>query len=92
MTVVDGAYVLTLEFVQEMMKEFKEQRTIHKRFAFDIILKVMHHNVSLGFRGHDEHSRPRAFLRAIPVLYMWISQQMNTSLYAETSTASTTIY
>lgn len=40
MKMVDGAYVLTLEFVEDMMKEFKEQRVIHKRFAFEIILQA----------------------------------------------------
>eukprot|EP00803_Ostreobium_quekettii_P006547 evm.model.scf_589.6 EVM.evm.TU.scf_589.6 scf_589:30137-41793(+) len=33
-----GQYVLTLEFVQAMMEEFKEQRLVHKRFAYEIIL------------------------------------------------------
>ncbi|GFR51802.1 hypothetical protein Agub_g14261 [Astrephomene gubernaculifera] len=30
-------YVLTLEFVTAMLEEFRQQRTIHKRFAFEII-------------------------------------------------------
>ena len=41
-TVVNGSYAITLEFVEDMMKEFKEQRVIHKRFAFEILLQASH--------------------------------------------------
>eukprot|EP00803_Ostreobium_quekettii_P011527 evm.model.scf_535.10 EVM.evm.TU.scf_535.10 scf_535:70266-75809(+) len=30
--------MITVEFVKDMMEEFKEQRLVHKRFAFEIIL------------------------------------------------------
>lgn len=36
----EDGYTITLEFVQDMLKEFKEQRVIHRRFAYEIILKV----------------------------------------------------
>jgi hypothetical protein len=36
----EEGYTITLEFVQDMIKEFKEQRVIHRRFAYEIILKV----------------------------------------------------
>lgn len=35
----DG-YTIDLEFVKAMLQEFKEQRLIHRRFAFEIILKA----------------------------------------------------
>lgn len=35
-----GGYVITEEFVKDMLKEFKEQRLIHRRFAFQILLEV----------------------------------------------------
>uniref|UniRef100_A0A7S0RRJ4 Serine/threonine-protein phosphatase 5 n=1 Tax=Pyramimonas obovata TaxID=1411642 RepID=A0A7S0RRJ4_9CHLO len=31
---------VTLDFVKQMMEEFKAQRTIHKRYAFEILLQV----------------------------------------------------
>lgn len=34
----EGNPVLTLEFVQAMIQEFKEQRLIHKRYAFQVCL------------------------------------------------------
>lgn len=33
-------YTITPEFVSAMLEEFKAQRTIHRRFAFEIILKA----------------------------------------------------
>jgi hypothetical protein len=35
-----GGYVITEQFVKDMLAEFKEQRLIHKRFAFQILLQV----------------------------------------------------
>lgn len=35
-----GGYVITEEFVRAMLQEFKEQRLIHRRFAFQILLEV----------------------------------------------------
>ncbi|GIL91320.1 hypothetical protein Vretimale_17737 [Volvox reticuliferus] len=35
----DG-YAITEEFVTSMLEEFRQQRTIHKRFAFEIILQA----------------------------------------------------
>lgn len=35
-----GGYVITEEFVKDMLYEFKEQRLIHRRFAFQILLEV----------------------------------------------------
>jgi len=35
----DG-YTLDLDFVKAMLQEFKEQRLIHRRFAFEILLKA----------------------------------------------------
>lgn len=32
--------MITEQFVKEMLQEFKEQRLIHKRFAFQILLQV----------------------------------------------------
>jgi hypothetical protein len=32
--------VITEQFVRDMLAEFKEQRLIHKRFAFQILLQV----------------------------------------------------
>mmetsp|Transcript_24086 Transcript_24086/g.61749 ORF Transcript_24086/g.61749 Transcript_24086/m.61749 type:complete len:494 (-) Transcript_24086:75-1556(-) len=34
----EEGYTITLEFVEAMMTEFKEQRQVHKRFAFEIVL------------------------------------------------------
>lgn len=34
----EDGYTITLDFVKAMMAEFKEQRQIHKRFAFEIVL------------------------------------------------------
>lgn len=36
----EEGYTLDLEFVQGMLSEFKEQRLIHKRFAFEILLSA----------------------------------------------------
>jgi hypothetical protein len=36
----NGGYVMTEQFVKDMLTEFKEQRLIHKRFAFQILLQV----------------------------------------------------
>ncbi|KAF5834540.1 Metallo-dependent phosphatase-like protein [Dunaliella salina] len=33
-------YTLTLEFVKDMLQAFKDQKTIHKRFAYEIIIRV----------------------------------------------------
>ena len=41
-----GGYQITLDFVKAMMQEFKEQRLIHRRFVFQIVLEV-----SMG--GHN---------------------------------------
>ncbi|KAF6250888.1 phosphatase 5-like protein [Scenedesmus sp. NREL 46B-D3] len=35
-----GGYVMTEEFVLAMLNEFKEQRLIHRRFAFQILLEA----------------------------------------------------
>jgi serine/threonine-protein phosphatase 5 len=35
----DG-YVIDLEFVKDMLQEMKEQRLVHRRFAFEILLKA----------------------------------------------------
>lgn len=35
-----GGYVITEEFVLAMLAEFKAQRLIHRRFAFQILLQV----------------------------------------------------
>jgi hypothetical protein len=35
-----GGYVITEDFVLAMLAEFKEQRLIHRRFAFQILLQV----------------------------------------------------
>ncbi|KAI8470533.1 MAG: phosphatase 5-like protein [Monoraphidium minutum] len=35
-----GGYVMTREFVVAMMEEFKQQRLIHRRFAFQILLEA----------------------------------------------------
>jgi hypothetical protein len=35
-----GGYVITEDFVLAMLSEFKEQRLIHRRFAFQILLQV----------------------------------------------------
>lgn len=36
----EEGYTIDLEFVEAMLKEFKEQRLVHKRFAFEILLKA----------------------------------------------------
>jgi hypothetical protein len=36
----NGGYVITEQFVKDMLTEFKDQRLIHKRFAFQILLQV----------------------------------------------------
>ena len=36
----DGSYVLTRGFVEDMLQEFRAQRTIHPRFAYQIILQA----------------------------------------------------
>lgn len=36
----NGGYVITEQFVKDMLQEFKEQRLIHKRFAFQILLQA----------------------------------------------------
>lgn len=36
----EGGYELDLEFIKAMMEEFREQRLVHKRFAFQIVLEV----------------------------------------------------
>lgn len=35
-----GGYTITEEFVLAMLAEFKAQRLIHRRFAFQILLQV----------------------------------------------------
>ena len=35
-----SGYQLTQKFIEDMLTEFKGQRKIHKRFAFQIILEV----------------------------------------------------
>lgn len=35
-----GGYVITLDFVKEMLETFKEEKLIHRRFAFQILLQV----------------------------------------------------
>ena len=35
-----SGYTLSLPFVEAMLREFKEQRLIHKRFAFEIVIQV----------------------------------------------------
>jgi hypothetical protein len=35
-----GGYVITEQFLKDMLQEFKEQRLIHKRFVFQILLQV----------------------------------------------------
>lgn len=40
MQMSDSECLITLEFVKAMLEEFKEQRIIHKRFAFEIVLKA----------------------------------------------------
>ena len=35
----EEGYTIDLDFVQAMLNEFKEQRLIHKRFAYEILLK-----------------------------------------------------
>jgi hypothetical protein len=35
-----GGYVITLDFVKEMLETFKDQKLIHRRFAFQILLQV----------------------------------------------------
>lgn len=44
----EGGYVLTRDFVVAMMDEFRAQRLIHKRFAFQILLEVCGGG---GFKG-----------------------------------------
>jgi hypothetical protein len=36
-----GGYVITEQFVKDMLTCFKEQQLIHKRFAFQILLQVI---------------------------------------------------
>jgi hypothetical protein len=36
----DG-YTIDLEFVKAMLQEFKEQKLIHKRFAYEIMMKAL---------------------------------------------------
>lgn len=36
----EAGWEITLEFVQEMMVAFRQQKTIHKRFALHIVLQV----------------------------------------------------
>lgn len=36
----EGNYVISLEFVKAMLQHFKEQKLIHKRFAFQIVLQA----------------------------------------------------
>ncbi|KAJ9522034.1 hypothetical protein QJQ45_005077 [Haematococcus lacustris] len=36
----EEGYTITLDFVQSMLAEFKEQRVIHRRFAYEIVLKA----------------------------------------------------
>lgn len=36
----EGGYVLTAEFVGEMMEAYRQQKSIHRRFAFQIILEA----------------------------------------------------
>ena len=36
----NGGYTITEAFVQDMLQEFKEQRVIHRRFAFQILLQA----------------------------------------------------
>eukprot|EP00192_Tetraselmis_astigmatica_P004304 CAMPEP_0117655318 /NCGR_PEP_ID=MMETSP0804-20121206/4216_1 /TAXON_ID=1074897 /ORGANISM="Tetraselmis astigmatica, Strain CCMP880" /LENGTH=493 /DNA_ID=CAMNT_0005461663 /DNA_START=74 /DNA_END=1555 /DNA_ORIENTATION=- len=36
----EEGYTITLDFVKAMMEQFKQQGTIHKRFAFEIILEA----------------------------------------------------
>eukprot|EP00775_Hariotina_reticulata_P007235 gene7235-7448_t len=35
-----GGYVITLDFVKEMLETFKEEKLIHRRFAFQILLQA----------------------------------------------------
>ncbi|KIY99524.1 protein phosphatase 5 [Monoraphidium neglectum] len=55
----EGGYVITRDFVVAMMDEFKQQRLIHRRFAFQILLQA-----SLGLFSHTA----RALLRELPSL------------------------
>lgn len=36
----EGGYVITRDFVVAMMEEFKQQRLVHRRFAFQILLQA----------------------------------------------------
>jgi hypothetical protein len=36
----EGGYALSAAFVQAMLQEFREQRLIHRRFAFEIVMQV----------------------------------------------------
>ena len=36
----DTGYTLTRDFVLAMLEQFKAQKTIHRRFAFQIIMQV----------------------------------------------------
>jgi hypothetical protein len=40
---------VTLEFVQAMLAAFKDEQLIHRRYAFEIILKVLLWLVSLAY-------------------------------------------
>jgi hypothetical protein len=35
-----SGYRVTLPFVEAMMEEFREQRLVHRRFAFEIVIQV----------------------------------------------------
>jgi DNA-directed RNA polymerase subunit N (RpoN/RPB10) len=42
----EDGYTLTREFAVAMLERFKDQKLIHKRFAFQIILQVSHDQLS----------------------------------------------
>ena len=58
----EGGYRLTLDFVKAMLQEFKEQRLIHKRFAFEILVQVGAADGAAASRGGAGGGGCRAML------------------------------
>ena len=52
-----SGYQLTQKFIEEMLTEFRGQRKIHKRFAFQIILEV---SPALSYQDFCSHWLTRA--------------------------------
>jgi hypothetical protein len=60
-----GGYVITEDFVLAMLEEFKEQRLIHRRFAFQILLQVRWNIIVIINSSRSSSSSSNMFIISI---------------------------